>query len=412
MSFAGYRCGACGGRFRADEAVYRCPRCAGNLEVVLDFGAVSRDAIASNPDRSLWRYAPLLPVSVPGEEEGPLRLVGGTPLFSAPRAARRLGLARVWVKDDGREPTASLKDRASAVVVQRARAIGARRIITASTGNAGVALAAMANAAGLEAIILVPENAPPAKIAQLQIFGATLFLVRGSYDDAFELSSLASEKLGIYCRNTGQNPFTVEGKKTVAFEIAEQLGWRAPEWVVVPVGDGNILMGVFKGFRELVELGFIPSAPKILGVQAEGSSPIARAFQRGSAEIEPVSTHTLADSIAAGRPADGRRALEAVRASGGAFVIVSDDEILAAIAALARDATVFAEPAAAAGHAGLEAALRQGVIRNDAEVLLLVTGNGLKDIGAATRAAGTRPRLIEKTLDALTSALTPEKDHD
>ncbi len=211
-------------------------------------------------------------------------------------------------------------------------------MITASTGNAGVALAAMAPCAGVEAIIVVPETAPPGKLAQLAIFGARVVLVRGSYDDAFEVSDAAARELGWYCRNTGHNPFTVEGKKTVAFEIAEQLGWRAPDWVAVSVGDGNILVGVHKGFRELVDLGFIERMPKILGVQAEGSSPIARAFERGTDVIEPVETHTLADSIAAGKPADGARALAAVRATGGAFVIVSDQEILDAIAALGADA--------------------------------------------------------------------------
>jgi threonine synthase len=405
MSFAGYACSACGGQFGPDEATYRCPRCGENLEVAVEVSGASRQAIAASRARSVWRYASLLPVEPPEPETGPLYDVGGSPLYDAPRAAARLGVARLWLKDEGRLPTGSLKDRASAVVVQRARAIGASRIITASTGNAGVALAAMAGAAGIEAIILVPESAPPGKIAQLQIFGATLLLVRGSYDDAFELSDAAAQRLGIYCRNTGQNPFTVEGKKTVSFEIAEQLGWRAPDRVVVPVGDGNILVGVDKGFRELARAGLIERAPKLLGVQAAGSSPIAQAFESGSDEIVPVTTNTLADSIAAGRPADGRRALARVRASGGAFVIVSDEAILASIAALGADAAVFAEPAAAAGHAGLALALECGLVSRDEEVALLVTGNGLKDVAAATRAAKHAPRVIENSLDALASAL-------
>ena len=313
MSFVGYACSRCGGRFTPEQATYRCPKGCENLDVVLDFSAAQKQDISQSRDPSLWRYAPLLPVEVPPDEAGPLRGVGGTPLYAAPRGAARLGLGQLWLKDEGRMPTGSLKDRASAVVVQRAKAIGAPRVITASTGNAGVALAAMAPCAGVEAIIVVPETAPAGKLAQLAIFGARVVLVKGSYDDAFEVSDAAARELGWYCRNTAHNPFTVEGKKTVAFEIAEQLSWRAPEWVVVSVGDGNILVGVHKGFRELVEIGFIDRMPKILGVQAEGSSPIARAFEAGTDVIEPVVTHTLADSIAAGKPADGPRALRAVR---------------------------------------------------------------------------------------------------
>lgn len=402
--FQGYACRRCSAELRPDEATYRCPRCSGNLDVRPDFSRASREAIGQSRDPSLWRYASLLPVPVPDDGAGPLRFVGGTPLVAAPRLARELGLGSLWLKDEGREPTASLKDRASAVVVQRAKALGKTPIITASTGNAGVALAAMAPCAGIEAVILVPASAPPAKIAQLQVFGARLVLVRGSYDDAFELSEAAARELGWYCRNTAQNPFTAEGKKTAAFEIAEQLAWRAPDRVFVSVGDGNILVGVHKGFRELVELGFIERMPKLMGVQAEGSSPIARAFLAASDRVEPCETRTLADSIAAGKPADGERALRAVRESGGAFVIVSDDEILAAIARLGRTAQVFAEPAAAAAFAGLE---RSGAAPGE-EVVVLVTGSGLKDVGAATRAVATAPLSIDPTLPALRAALSKE----
>lgn len=405
MSFAGYACRVCGGQFGPDELTYRCPRGCGNVEVRVDARRADRDAISASRDPSLWRYSSLLPVETPPDDAGPLRAVGGTPLYLAPRLARRLGLERLWLKDEGRMPSASLKDRASSVVVQRARAIGAKRVITASTGNAGVALAAMAPCAGIDPVILVPETAPPAKLAQLAIFGATVLLVKGSYDDAFELSEAAADKLGWYCRNTGMNPFTVEGKKTVAFEVAEQLGWRAPELVFVSVGDGNILMGVYKGFRELVELGFIERMPRLVGVQAEGSSPIARAFLAASDRIEPVTTHTLADSIAAGRPADGARALRAVRETEGRFVIVSDDDILAAIRTLGMEAAVFAEPAAAAAHAGLEQLARAGELSGVREAVVLITGNGLKDISAATRAASSRAPVIEPTLEALTAAL-------
>jgi threonine synthase len=410
VSFVGYACRVCNGQFGPEDATYRCPRGCGNLEVRLDFAGASREAITASRDPSLWRYEKLLPVPVPAADAGPLRAVGGTPLYDATRAAARLGVGRVWLKDEGRMPTGSLKDRASAVVAQRATVIAAEKVITASTGNAGVALAAMAPCAGLDAVILVPETAPAGKLAQLAIFGATVVLVRGSYDDAFELSDAAAKELGWYCRNTGMNPFTVEGKKTVAFEVAEQLGWRSPTHVVVSVGDGNILMGVHKGFSELVELGFVDVMPKIVGVQAEGSSPIARAFLDGSDEIVPVTTHTLADSIAAGRPADGPRALGAVRQTGGSFVIVTDDEILAAIADLGADAAVFAEPAAAAAYAGLEKLAGRGDIGPQDEAVVLVTGNGLKDIAAATRAQRRRAPVIDPNLGQLLAALSSERN--
>jgi len=406
MRFIGTICSGCGAELGPADATYVCPSCGSNLDVRLDMSVPRpRAEVEQSTDRSMWRYAPLLPVPPPDDSDGPLCSVGGTPLVRADRVARSAGVARAWIKDEGRQPTGSLKDRASAVVVQRAREMGVQTLVTASTGNAGVALAAMACAAGLEAVILVPESAPRAKIAQLQIFGARLLLVRGSYADAFELAAEAARELGWYCRNTGTNPFTVEGKKTAAFEVAEQLGWRAPDRVVVPVGDGNILTGVHKGFSELLELGWIGRMPRLTGVQAEGSSPIARAYAAGSDEIRPVEASTLADSISAGRPSDGARALRAARQTGGGFVTVADEEILGSIAALGRDAAVFAEPAAAAAHAGLLALRRDGALSPDEEVVLLVTGSGLKDVDAAVRAAGKAPPVIDPEVAALCSAL-------
>lgn len=405
MPLLGYTCPRCGAEIGPVAVVYRCARCDGNLDVRVDLSLVSRESITKSRDPSHWRYASLLPVSAPPDDAGPLRYVGGTPLYDAPKAAKKLGVKRLWLKDDGRLPTGSLKDRASSVVVQRAKELGKSPIITASTGNAGVALAAMAPCAGIEAVILVPASAPPAKIAQLKIFGATLVLVRGTYDDAFALSEIAARELGWYCRNTGSNPFTTEGKKTVAFEIAEQLGFRAPDRVVVSVGDGNILMGVYKGFRDLCDAGLIERMPKITGVQAQGSSPIARAFLAGSTTIEPCVTSTLADSIAAGKPSDGDRALRAVKATHGTFEIVSDEQILAAIATLGATSSVFAEPAASASLAGLEAGLQRGSIDPNEEIAVIVTGNGLKDVAAATRAAGREPPTIDPSIEALRAVL-------
>jgi threonine synthase len=402
--WTGYSCSACGETFpRAARARYACDRCGGEaLDVVMELAGVRREQLRACP--SLWRYEPLLPVCAPEPDRGPLASVGMTPLHAAPRCARRTGARAVWIKDDGALPTGSLKDRASAIVAMRARDLGVERLIAASTGNAGVAMAAMARCADLEAVVLVPAAAPAAKIAQLLVFGARLQLVRGSYDDAFALSRQASRELGWYCRNTAYNPFTAEGKKTVSFELCEQLGWRAPSAIYVSVGDGNIIAGVHKGLTDLQAVGWIDRLPRLVGVQAEGSAAIARAHAAGTPDIAPVVAATLADSIAADRPADGARARRAVTATGGHFTVVSDEAILRAIALLGTDASVFVEPAAAAAYAGLLDDAAHGRVSADDEVVVIATGNGLKDVAAAVKATG-RPAPIEPDIGALRSAL-------
>jgi threonine synthase len=330
------------------------------------------------------------------------------------------------MKDDGRNPTASFKDRASAVVVARAQEIAAGTVVTASTGNAGAALAGMAAAAAQPAVILAPRTAPPAKVAQLLIFGARVLLVEGTYDQAFDLTIEAAAALGWYCRNTGYNPFTAEGKKTAAFEICEQLAsfdavgakhpslpsgrgasplqWTSPNVVVVSVGDGNIISGLHKGFRDLLDLGWIASMPRLVGIQAEGSAAVYRAFAAGADAIQPVRAETIADSISVDLPRDGLRALRAVRESGGAMLAVTDAAILQAIRELGTVEGIFVEPAAATAYAGLVEAVRRGVVRPEEQVVVMLTGSGLKDIRAATQAAG-EATVIQPTLDALRRAL-------
>jgi threonine synthase len=415
--FLGYRCSACRTEYPPDPIRYTCPVEGANLDVVLDLETVRRvaspAAIEANPEGSMWRYLPLLPVGDPGLRGTPLRSVGWTPLFESPRLAARTGLRRLWLKDDGRNPTASFKDRASALVVARAREIGVDRVVTASTGNAGAALAGMAAAAGLPAVIFAPKTAPPAKVAQLLVFGAQVFLVDGTYDEAFDLTLQASEAFGWYCRNTGYNPFTAEGKKTAAFEIAEQFTgagegntnhWDVPDAVLIPVGDGNILSGMAKGFQDLVDVGWIERVPRLLGVQAEGSAAIARAYAAGSATIDPVHSETLADSISVDMPRDGARALRAVRATGGEFLTVTDGAILTAIRELGREAAVFAEPAAAAAYAGLVEAVRRGVVQDGDRIVLMITGSGLKDVRAA-RQSVSDPPVVAPALDAVREAM-------
>ena len=411
MSAFSYRCSRCGATYAANEVTYTCLQCGGNLDVLLDYDALKPEAgrLFSNPtakEPSLWRYLPLLPVGDPGGEGTPLRRAGWTPTYTLPHLAASLGLRHFWLKDESPNPTASFKDRASAVVVARAQEIGAEVVITASTGNAGAALAGMAAAVGHKAVILAPKTAPQAKIAQLLIFGAQVVLVDGTYDDAFDLSVAAAEKLGWYCRNTGYNPFTAEGKKTAAYEIYEQV--IRPHGVerlnvFIPVGDGNIISGVYKGFWDLHRLGLLETMPRLFGVQAEGSAAIAKAWESGSDTVAPVAASTLADSISVDLPRDGFRALRAVRETDGAYITVPDAAILEAIAEVGK-VGVFPEPAAATAFAGLKAALAQGLLTADEPVLVLSTGSGLKDVKAAMKAVPAAP-VVPPDLEALSRLL-------
>lgn len=407
----GYRCSKCGQEYDLGEVTYLCPADGGVLDVVLDYAAigevVSPIEIQNSPERSMWRYLPLLPVDDPGNHGTPLRTVGDTPTYAPKRLAAKLGLRRLWVKDESGNPSASFKDRASALLVARAAEIDAEVIVTASTGNAGAALAGMAAAVGQKAVIFAPKTAPPAKIAQLLIFGSRVLLVDGNYDDAVALSVQAAEAFGWYCRNTGYNPFTAEGKKTAALEIWEQVllaeQLDRPLCVFVSVGDGNIISGVHKGFRDLEALGWLTQMPRIFGVQSEGSAAIANALEAGSEDIQPVSASTLADSISVDMPSDGLRALRAATQTGGAYVKVRDAQILAAIAELGP-VGIFAEPAGATAYAGVVKALEDGLITPDDPVLVLVTGSGLKDVKAAMQAAG-EAQVIAPNLEALKQVL-------
>lgn len=374
-------CPQCAKAWPPDDALMTCPDCAGNLQLRYDYKSIgaemSRASLAADSTRSLWRYAAALPVA--GQLQGPP--VGWTPLIEAPQLAQRLGLKHLQIKDEGRNPSASLKDRASAVALQRARDLGLDLVVGASTGNAASSTATLAAANGMRARIFIPRRAPQAKIAQLLAFGAELLLIDGSYDQAFELCARACQRHGWFNRNTGFNPYTREGKKTVAFEIAEQGNWQLPDVVAVGVGDGNILSGVHKGFWELREMGLTDRLPKLLAVQAEGSDAVVSAWE-GDGKIRSVGGETVADSISVSLPRDGKAAVHAIVDSKGWGLRVSDAEILAAIPTLAQLSGVFAEPAGATPLAGLQAARRQGLVADDDRVLLLVTGHGLKDVAA------------------------------
>ncbi len=408
------RCLVCGAEYGPDDVDYVCPRHGdeGILDVVYDYGAiaaeVSRDDVETSGEETMWRYRALLPVA-PGSPTPPLR-VGRTPLYESLRLADRVGVSELWVKDEGVQPTGSLKDRASAMAIVKADERGAATIATASTGNAAAALAGLAASVGRETVIFVPAAAPEAKVAQLLAFGATVLLVEGTYDDAFELCLRASDRFGWYNRNTGYNPYMSEGKKTVAFEIAEALGWQAPDVVVVGVGDGCIIGGVAKGFRDLLALEWIDRMPRLVGVQAEGSAYLVEAWERGEDVLTkpPIDAHTVADSISAGLPRDRLKAMRAVRDSDGAFVAVPDEKILAAIPVLAATTGVFPEPAAAASLAGLLAAREEGHVGSGDRVVIISTGTGLKDVPAVRRgveATGARPLRIAPDIGAVEDAI-------
>ena len=406
-----YRCSLCQREYDPDQLIYTCPIDGGNLDIIYDYSALrstlTRGAITGSNENSLWRYLPLLPVQDPGGEGTPLRSAGWTSIYSPQALREELDIPTLWIKDESQNPTASFKDRASAVVVARAREIDAQVVVTASTGNAGAALAGMAAAVGQKAVIFAPRNAPPAKIAQLLIYDAQVLLVDGNYDQAFDLSVAAANEFGWYCRNTGYNPFTLEGKKTAALEIWESLINRGssvgPLSVFVSVGDGNIISGLHKGFKDLEAIGWLDRMPRIFGIQAEGSAAVASAFFAGVEEIAPVNAATLADSISVDLPRDGVRAVRAATGTGGAYLTVSDAEILSAISDLGR-VGIFAEPAGATSYAGLRKALENGMISAAETIVVLNTGSGLKDVQAAMEAVKPAP-IIEPSLAAVEKTL-------
>lgn len=411
MSVYHLECLVCGRSFEPGEVDYVCPDHGddGVLDVIYDYESMKavadRNAITSS---SMWDYMALLPV--PADVRPPPLRVGGTPLYEAAALAQGAGLETVWVKDEGVEPTGSLKDRASAMALVKADELGAAVVTTASTGNAAAALAGLAASVGRDNVIFVPAAAPEAKVAQLLAYGATVLLVEGSYNDAIELCLRAGDRFGWYNRTTGYNPYMSEGKKTVAYEVAHQLGWQAPDTIFVSVGDGCILGSLWKGFHDLNELGWVDRMPRIIGVQSEGSDYLAQAWANEEDVLTkpPIEPDTVADSISSALPRDRIKAMRAVTESDGAFVTVSDEAILAAIPTLASATGVFAEPAAAAVWAGVERAVETGLVTSGESVVALSTGTGLKDVPAAMRsvsAAGLDPHRVPPDLDAVAEIL-------
>jgi len=400
-------CVVCGKTY-SREVLYTCPACGpeGILEVIYDYTRIQEvfhpETLANRP-QDISRYKELLPINE--TQQLPHTKIGWTPIFATIKLASTLGVARLYIKDEGRNPTASFKDRASAIGVAKAQELGFTDIACASTGNAASSLAGAAAAVGLRSTIFVPENAPEPKVMQLLIFGARVVRVKKpatgitAYEAAYDLCMQACERYGWYNRNCAINAYLVEGKKTCGLEIAEQMQTQMPDWVVVSVGDGCTIAGVGKGLAEMQRLGWIDRIPKLLGVQAEGAAPIAKTFFEGG-ELVPARGESIAESIAVSKPRNWRKAIHAIRESNGTMIVVTDEEILQAQQLTARLGGVFGEPAGVAGIAGVKKAVASGVIQNSASVLVVVTGSGLKDISAVRRTV-TMPEPIEGEMERL-----------
>ena len=397
------RCIRCGKEYEATPNVTTCD-CGGILDIIYDYDYIkanfTKETLKNRQDPTMWRYRELLPVEE-STEAPPLR-VGGSPLYEEPRLAAQLGLKKLWVKDDGLNPTASLKDRASAMAVAKAREAGAEVIACSSTGNAASSLAGNAAAAGLKTYIFVPSRAPKGKVAQLMTFGATVISVQGTYEDTFELSKAAIDRWGWYNRNAAINPYLSEGKKTVALEIMEQLNWQVPDYIAISVGDGCTIAGLWKGLKDLYAIGFIDRLPRLISAQAAGCCPLNRAIAENK-PWEPMEENTLADSIAVGVPRNAEKALMAIRESNGLVVNVTDEEIMAAQKLLGRTCGVFGEPAGVTGTAGVKKLCEQGAIGANDTVVSVVTGNGLKDVANAIAACG-EPISIPSDMELLLKA--------
>jgi len=393
-------CRECDRRY-PPEALHVCDFCFGPLEVAYDYeriaAGISAESIARGP-RTIWRYRDLLPV----DDDAPVDLGAGfTPLVRADRLAAELGLGELWIKDDTANPTGSFKDRVVSVALTKARQLGFKVAACASTGNLANSVAAHAARAGMASIVLIPDNLEAAKVTMTAVYGGTVVAVQGGYDDVNRLcAELASEHPAWAFVNVNLRTYYSEGSKTLAFEVAEQLGWQAPDHVVVPIASGSQLTKVAKGFSELVKVGLIEeSAVRISGAQAAGCSPVAAAFAAGSDTIRPVKPDTIAKSLSIGNPADGWYALDAIRRSGGSCAAVTDDEIVEGIRLLARTEGIFAETAGGVTVATLAKLAAQGRVRRDEQVVALVTGHGLKTVEALSGTVGPSVRIAPTLAD-------------
>ena len=404
-------CDQCKSEYEPLANRYVCDKCEpdlGNLTVNYNVMINKNKFRINESDYTHFRYHNLLPIS---DNYKSLNFpnTGWTPLYSFPELAAELGISKFLIKDDGKNPSSSYKDRASSICVAKAVELGTKVITAASTGNAASSLALFATIKNITTVIFVPESTPKAKIAQLMIFGAKVFSIKGSYDQAFDLCLEASKRYGWYNRNTGYNPYLLEGKKTGAFELAEQTNFNIPDTVVVSVGDGCIISGLYKGFKEFYDLGLIKKIPKLIGVQAEGSAPLVNAFLKGSVIAKSIEAKTIADSICVGTPRVSVKALQAVKKTNGLFISVTDEQILSSQIELARKTGVFAEPAASAAFAGVKKLANNNKLQSNERVALFITGNGLKDINTIINTQKNRIFQIPPDIYAVEKSILVKK---
>jgi threonine synthase len=389
------QCVTCGNQFSQDQLLYTCPDCGdlkGTLDILYDYEDIrnhmTRSELQQWPADTIFKYSTLLPISTINTD---LKLkVGLTPLYSFPDIAQKFGIHSLFIKDDSYNPSLTLKDRASAVALLKAQELKYTTVTTASTGNAAASMACIGAHLNMKKIIFIPESIPREKLLQIQIYGSKIIAIKGNYDQAFDLCRKISIKKHWYNRSTAINPFNLEGKKTVSFEICEQLDFDVPDLVFVPVGDGCIISGVWKGFQEFYKVGLIDRLPRLIACQAQGSAAIYEAFQKKLAYPEPVQANTIADSISVDLPRDGVKALRSLRESNGDCIVFSDKNILSAQEILAREKGIFCEPSAAAAFAGfLKYHLEKSLGSTD-KIVILLTGSGLKDINSAQTAISDR----------------------
>ncbi len=402
------RCIGCGAEYPINEIVYNCKKCGDLLEVQIDEGAIRRkieEVDWRSRPISVWKYREFLPIF----DEAKIVTLneGGTPLHRCERLAEELGIKNLYIKNEGANPTGSFKDRGMTVGVSKALELGVRAVVCASTGNTSASLAAYAAKAGLPCIVLIPAGKTAlGKLAQAMMYGAIVVAVKGNFDSALQIATEASKQVGLYLLNS-INPFRIEGQKTAAFEICDQLRWQAPDRVILPVGNAGNITAYWKGFKELKALDLIEELPKMVGVQAAGASPIAKAFAANSVTIEPVKNpETIATAIRIGNPVNWKRALNALRESNGKALTVTDDEIVKAQKLLARKEGIFIEPASAASIAGLKKLVENGDVDSDEIIVCVATGHGLKDPEAAVRACEGVIE-IEPSLEALRKVIKP-----
>jgi threonine synthase len=400
-------CINCGAEYPPDKVIYKCENCSDLLSVEYDYEAVQRNVdmkLWSSREMGVWRYWEILPINDPSKIVSLHE--GGTNLHKCKRLAKKLGLENLYVKNEGENPTGSFKDRGMTVGVSRAVELGFKTVACASTGNTSASLAAYAAKSGLHCIVLIPSGKIAfGKLAQAIVYGAHAIQIRGNFDDALQaILELTRKHQTIYLLNS-INPYRIEGQKTLGFEVCDQLGYKTPDTVIVPVGNAGNISAIWKGFTEFKEIGVVDGSPRMIGIQAEGAAPIATAFKRGWREIRPVDKpETIATAIRIGEPASWKKALKSIRESKGLAETVSDEEIVNAQKLLARLEGLFVEPASASSIAGLIKLVDSGLIDRDEVVVCVATGHGLKDPEIIMKTC-EKPVEIDAGLESLEKAL-------